>query len=483
MKKKSNPPEKAAGSRATDKGPAESEPVQSSAWVKGDATRAERKALGKLAREKAPLAAHAKLSIPRSGRDMIKVLEESNTGRLPELIPIRYGRMLASPFTFYRGSAALMALDLAHTPVSGFNVQACGDCHIQNFGVYATPERKLVVDINDFDETLPAPWEWDVKRLSASLVLAATASGYTSELGQDAAYRMAQAYREHIAELSTKSSLEVWYSHIQVDAILEMAMADTRRRLQSSIKDAIAKSSAEVLLEKLTVVTNGRIRFKDMPPLLCHMENYKVDQPAIEAFEDYRQSLPEDRRVLLDKFKLVDMARKVVGIGSVGTLCGVALLAGSDNDVLVLQTKEARPSVLEPYAGASKYSHHGQRIVIGQKLMQAASDIFLGWTTGRRNARQHFFVRQLRDVKIGVNTAYWSKSDYKIFPKVAGEILARAHARTGDPAVMRGYIGKNDAFDEAIASYGLEYARQTERDYAQFQKACKSGALKAQVLD
>lgn len=444
-------------------------------------TRAERKEAGKLARQKAPLQSHSKTMVVR--RDIVKVLEQSNKGRVPELIPVRYGRMLASPFTFYRGSASLMALDLARTQSSGITVQACGDCHIQNFGAFATPERKIVIDINDFDETLPAPWEWDVKRLAASLVLAASSNGFDADLGKEAAYQMTQSYREHIDELSKLTALEVWYSHIQLGKVLQASMSDTRRRLQEQLKSAIEKSSSEVIMEKMTVLSKGRLRFKDIPPLLCHIEDLRVDQEARHNFKHYRQSLPEDRRILLDKYELVDLARKVVGIGSVGTVCGVALLAGQENDALILQIKEARESVLEPYAGRSKYEHHGQRVVAGQKLMQAASDIFLGWTTGRKPEQRHFFVRQLRDVKIGVNTALWNKADFKTFPAIAGQILARAHARSSDASMMRGYLGKSDEFDEAIAHYALAYAKQTEHDYQQFVKACKSGLLKAQTLD
>ena len=457
--------------------------VESRLWIKSGASRAERKALGRAARLKVPRANQAKIMIRQSGRDITRVLEESNKGRVPELIPIRYGRMLTSPFTFFRGSAALMAQDLAGTPNSGFIVQACGDCHIQNFGVFATPERKIVVDINDFDETLPAPWEWDVKRLAASLVLAATANKFSAGLGQEAAFLMAQAYSRYMSELSQLSSLQVWYSHIEVDKAMGIAMSETRRRMQGLLKEGMAKSSIEVMMDKLTVKVDGQPRFKDIPPLLCHIEDWKVGHESKQAFDEYLKTLPEDRRVLLDNFKMVDLARKVVGIGSVGTVCGIVLLVGSDNDALILQIKEARKSVLEPYVGASKYSHQGQRVVCGQKLMQAASDMFLGWTTGRAPARRHFFVRQLRDVKIGVNTAYWSKQDFKVLPKLVGEILARAHARSGDAAVMLGYLGKSDAFAEAMAAYGADYAKQTERDYLQFVKACKAGILKAQPID
>lgn len=450
-------------------------------WIKSGASRSERKEFGKAAREKTPLAAHAKPMISAHERDVVRILEDSNIGRLPDLVPLRYGRMLASPFNFFRGSAALMARDLAGTPVSGFIVQACGDCHIHNFGAFATPERSIVIDINDFDETLPAPWEWDVKRLAASLVLAARERGFSEDLGREAAWRMAQGYRQHLNELSSMSALQVWYSKISAESFLSRIGADTRHRVEQSLKAAAQKSSTEVLTEKLTVVSNGRMRFKDIPPLLCHMDDVTLGEETMKAFEDYRSTLAEDKRILLDKFEMVDIARKVVGIGSVGTSCGVLLLAGAEKDVLVLQIKEARASVLEPYAGASKFPHHGQRVVLGQKLMQAASDMFLGWTTGRKPAQRHFYVRQLRDMKAGVNTAYWSKDDFKLNPVIAGEILARAHARAGDAAIMRGYLGKSEAFEDAIGKYGVAYAKQAERDYGVFVSACKTGLLKVQM--
>jgi uncharacterized protein (DUF2252 family) len=391
--------------------------------------------------------------------------------------------MLVSPFTFFRGSAALMAMDLSKTPNSGFVVQACGDCHIHNMGVFATPERKLVIDINDFDETLPAPWEWDVKRLATSLVLAAKNNGFSKELGREAARLMARGYREQLAKLSRLSALQVWYAHIEVDRVIGMSKDETRRRRSADIKSAVAKSSPEIMTQKMTLLSKGKLRFRDMPPLISHVEGLGAGKHEQKAFEDYRDSLPEDRRVLLDKFELVDVARKVVGVGSVGTMCGVLLLVNSQRDPLILQLKEARESVLAPYAGASKYEHQGQRVVAGQKLMQAMSDIFLGWTTARRSPHYHFYVRQLRDVKIGVNTALWSKQEFKLFPELAGEILARAHARSGDAALLSGYLGKSNDFDEAIADFGVAYAKQTEQDYLQFSYACKSGRLNAQTID
>lgn len=451
--------------------------------VKVGLSRAERKDLGKAARKNAPLSAHGNLHLRKTERDIICILEKSNEGRIKDLIPLRYGRMLASPFTFFRGTAAIMAMDLADTPSSGFRVQVCGDCHIQNFGAFATPERQIAIDINDFDETLPAPWEWDVKRLAASLVLAATTNGHSVETGQDAVMRMARGYREHIAALTELPFLDSWYSHISIDRALTLSKGAARQRRRRLIEAARAKSSPEVMMEKLTVVSGGRVRFKDMPPLIQHIDSVSADIAEKEAFEEYCKTLPDFVRVLLDKFELVDIARKVVGVGSVGTMCGVLLLSSSEQDTLILQIKEARKSVLEPYAGASPYAHCGQRIVNGQRLMQAASDFFLGWTSGHRPPYRQFFIRQLHDVKVGVNTALWGKEEFRSITPLVGEILARAHCRSGDPSVLRGYLGKGAEFDEALALYGARYARQTEIDYHAFVQACKSGRLKAHKLD
>ena len=445
-------------------------------------TKADRKKMGKLAREKCPIESHSAINIPTRGRDVIEIVEKSNDGRIKELVPIRYARMLQSPFTFFRGSAALMAADLAQTPSMGQFVQACGDCHLQNFGAFATPERNIVVDINDFDETLPAPWEWDVKRLATSYVLAAIDNKYDMDFGQEAAFIMAQSYREYMSELSKMSVMEVWYSHIHQDDLVDQVSPDTAKRALKIREDAVRKSSPELLMEKFTTSSDGSLRFKEMPPLLCHMEGVSAGLAEKEAFTEYLNTLSDDRRFLLEKFEVVDIARKVVGIGSVGTLCGVILLVSSEDDVLVLQIKEARKSVLEPFAGASRYTHHGQRIVQGQRLMQAASDIFLGWVTGIRKPFRHFFIRQLRDVKISANSALWSKRDFKVMAKAMGQILARAHARSGYPAVLNGYLGKSDEFETAIAAYALEYATQTSRDHMVFQKACKSGRLPVQDL-
>lgn len=457
--------------------------AEASAATKKTATKAERKELGKAARQVTPLESHAKTHLPLTGRDIIDVLEASNIGRVTELIPIRYGRMLVSPFTFFRGSAALMARDMVHTPNSGLIVQACGDCHIHNFGAFATPERRILIDINDFDETLPAPWEWDIKRLATSLVLAAITNDMPVEVGQDAAFRMARSYREFMAELSEMTHLEVWYSHIEANKLIELSKGEAKKRREKLLKEALEKSSPEVLMEKYVTSSSGKLRFKDIPPLLVHVEGVSAGELERQAFQAYSETLRDHRRILLDKYEMVDIARKVVGIGSVGTMCGVILLADSEEDILILQLKEARQSVLEPYAGKSTYKHNGERVVAGQKIMQAGSDAFLGWTTGPKPPHRHFYIRQLRDVKIGTNTVFWDKDDFKMVSPVAGKILARAHARSGDASFMRGYLGKSEKFEEAITAYATAYAKQTERDYHQFVRACKSGVLKTQSID
>ncbi len=443
--------------------------------------REERRNLGRSAWQKVPHAKQGIWKVPASTRDPLEILEASNADRVPELIPIRYGRMLASPFTFYRGSAAVMASDLSYTASSGIEVQCCGDCHILNFGAFATPERNIIVDMNDFDETLRGPWEWDVKRLATSLVLAARSSGFSDAFGRELAQVMGQAYREQMAEYSKMSILDVWYSRLDFQTMVDrITESELRKRSTKFLEDAIKKSSPETLLTKLTESDNGRVRFKDMPPLVYHSE--MLDRIGAEkaGFESYRQSLGEERRALLDKFEIVDIALKVVGIGSVGTRCFVVLLAGSEADVLILQVKEARPSVLEPYVGKSQFPNHGQRIVVGQKVMQSASDLFLGWTRGRGG--RHFYVRQLRDVKMSPNPAYWDKATLSRQSHIAGIILAKAHARSGDPAVLRGYLGKTDEFEIALSKFAVAYADQTEADHQRFVKACRSGKLKAEVI-
>src|SRR5262249_24796568 len=324
---------------------------------------------------------HAKWSPPAGRPDPIEVLQHSDRGRLPELLPIRYGRMRQSPFAFFRGSAALMAWDLSKTPATGIRVQACGDCHASNFGGFASPERRLLFDINDFDETLPAPWEWDVKRLAASIVLASRELGLNRKRCDDAVVTMAQSYREHMREYGTMRALEVWYSYMDAEVFVEEARSVAARKHWEQVEKNARLQTAEHIFPKIANVKNGRTRIVDQPPLMCHPRESDVEMKYIaKKFQEYRETLPAERRVILDRYHVVDVARKVVGVGSVGTRCAVALLMAGAHDPMLLQIKEALPSVLEPYAGKSRYANHGERVVTGQRMLQTASDVFLGWT-------------------------------------------------------------------------------------------------------
>lgn len=457
----------------TDEGPAEltDVPVFRS--------RDERLAEGRARREAVPRGSHAAWQPPAGRADPIDTLEASNRDRVPELVPIRYGRMLASPFTFLRGSAGLMASDLATTPASGFRVQACGDCHMLNFGLFATPERNLIFDINDFDETLPAPWEWDLKRLAVSFVVAARDAGLADEQGRNAAVACARNYRERLRDYSKMGPLEVWYDKLDIARLIETAPdAEARARREQTGEKARTRIG-EYLFPQISAPVGGRHRLVDQPPLLFHMQERDAESRAQEALKLYRESLPDERRVLFDRYSLADVAMKVVGIGSVGTRCFVALFFSADNKPLLLQFKEARSSVLEPYAGKSLYTNHGQRVVVGQRLMQSSSDIFLGWTRGRLGF--DYFGRQLRDMKMSVKDMDLTARTIISYADLCGWTLARAHAKSGDAAVLSGYLGKTDAFDEAIGDFALAYADQNERDHAALVAAVKAGRVQAIV--
>jgi uncharacterized protein (DUF2252 family) len=441
--------------------------------------RDERLAAGKALRDTVPRASHAKWKPPAKRRDPIDVLEESNRDRLPELVPIRYGRMLRSPFTFLRGSAGLMAYDLATLPNTGLRVQACGDCHLLNFGVFATPERNLVFDMNDFDETLPAPWEWDVKRLGTSFAVAARDNKCSDKEARDVAVECVRAYREHLRACSKKSPLEVWYEHLDMQTLIEMApSAETRKRREEMAAKA-RQRIGEYLLPKITTANGGQRRLVDQPPVMFHIAEKDIEKRFREGVEDYRLTLPDDRRVLFDRYTLEDFVVKVVGIGSVGTRCMVGLFVSAEGHPLLLQIKEACLSVLAPYAGKSVYENQGQRIVVGQRLMQSSSDIFLGWTHGRRG--YDFFVRQLRDMKFSLPVEGASAVQLKRYAGICGTILARAHARSGDAAKVSGYLGKTDTFDQALGEFSLAYADQTVRDHTALVTAVKTGRVKALV--
>jgi uncharacterized protein (DUF2252 family) len=438
---------------------------------------------GKKLRDKCPRQSHAVWKPPASRPDPIALLEESSQGRLPQLIPIRYGRMMQSPFTFFRGAALAMADDLSHTPASGLRVQACGDAHLLNFGGYATPERREIFDINDLDETLPAPWEWDVKRLSTSFVLACRNNGFSDDFGRDTAQACVRYYRHRMAEFSQMPVLDIWYSRTELKDLI--AMVEDPVALKRSTK-RLAKAKHGSLLEhefpRLTTMVENLPIIKDSPPLIYHWaeEAHKAFfAKAHKTFLSYRHSLEDDRRLLLDRFQVRDIAIKVVGVGSVGTFCAIALLLAAEKDPLFLQIKEARASVLERYAGKSIYSNHGQRVVVGARLMQSASDLFLGWTVGWEN--RHFYIRQLKDMKVKPMVEIFSKNTMMQYAKFCGWVLARAHARSGQPALINGYLGQSDKFDEAIADFSVAYADQSERDHAFLVSAVRKGRLQAVV--
>ena len=435
---------------------------------------------GKALRRAVPRAAHAGWRAPRDRADPIEILIASDKGRLRRLLPIRYGRMLVSPFAFYRGAAAIMASDLSTTPVSGLRVQACGDCHLLNFGGFATPERRIIFDTNDFDETLPAPWEWDVKRLATSFVVAGRDNRFGARDCRAAAVAAVRAYREHMVEYAGMPALQVWYESVDLIRYLETADDPQMRKLYlQPLRKAQALDAAREF-PKLAHQLRGTARITDDPPLIYHLaERNRPDfhRMVHAIIARYRASLPDERRVLFDRYRFADLAMKVVGVGSVGTRCAVALLLAAADDPLFLQVKEARTSVLEPYAGKSAYRHCGQRVVVGQRLMQTASDIFLGWTFGDQG--RHFYVRQLRDVKVKPLVATMKPRALLAYARLCGWALACAHARSGDPAALAGYIGRRDTFDTAIADFAVAYAEQNERDHAALVAAVRARRIEA----
>jgi uncharacterized protein (DUF2252 family) len=435
---------------------------------------------GKALREKVPRPSHAKWSAPSGRPDPIEVLRQSDRGRLPELLPIRYGRMRQSPFAFFRGSAAVMAWDLSKTPATGIRVQACGDCHAANFGGFASPERQLLFDINDFDETLHAPWEWDVKRLAASVVLASRELGLSEGRCEDSVLTMAQSYREHMREYAHMRALEVWYSRMDAEVFIEEAKTTTAKERWKQVENNARLQTAEHIFPKIADVINGRTRIVDRPPLVYHpRESDIIRKHVTQMFHAYRETLPAERLVILDRYHIIDVARKVVGVGSVGTRCAVALLMAGERDPMLLQFKEALPSVLEPYAGKSRYVNHGERVVTGQRMLQSASDVFLGWTHDAEG--RSYYFRQLRDMRMKIDLENMTKSDWIEYVEICGWTLARAHARTGDAAMIGGYLGRSEKFDAALAEFAVSYADQADRDHATLVKAIRAGRLKAQT--
>ena len=457
-------------------------------------TPVERAALGKSARKQAPRRRLANWEPSTDRADPVELLEAQGATRVPELVPIRYGRMLASPFAFYRGSAAIMAADLAPSPTSGLTVQACGDAHLSNFGLFASPERTLVFDLNDFDETLPGPWEWDLMRLCASLAIAGRHNGFSEDERRKIVRGAAGAYRRTIGELAAKPNLEVWYTRSDVRSGLPRlrAMLDKKgvAQVEKGVKKAMSKDRAQAAA-RLTHVVDGQLRIVHDPPLVVPIEHLvSADEAAAfgEAMhgmvKGYRRTLTGARRRLLETFRFVHVARKVVGVGSVGTRAWIVLMMGRDEqDALLLQAKEAQASVLAPFVGASRFAQQGQRVVEGQRLMQASSDIFLGWhrTTGIDGVARDFYVRQLRDWKGSWDPQTMSPNVMEVYGHVCGGILARGHARSGDRIAIASYLGSGTNADVAIADFAEAYADQNERDFAALQDAVRAGRVTAET--
>jgi len=456
---------------------------------------AERVARGKAARKEVPRAGHALFEPLSTRADPVELLERQARTRVPELVPIRYGRMLVSPFTFYRGAAMIMAHDLAATPRSGLTVQCCGDAHLSNFGVFASPERALVFDVNDFDETLPGPWEWDVKRLAVSMLIAARDNGFRAKEQERVVLDSVARYRTAMAEFAGMKNLEVWYARLDVASALQEYGPQFKPKMVKRTEKAVAKARTKDSLtafSKLTHVVDGTPRIVDESPLIVPIDQLDEGHERGEMFDalhtllrGYRESLEFDRRVLLEGFDLTDLARKVVGVGSVGTRAWIALMLGRDGqDPLFLQMKEAEASVLEEFLGPSGFSNHGQRVVVGQRLMQAASDIFLGWLhveSGLDDNPRDFYVRQLKDWKGSAEIEQMVPDGMAAYGQLCGWTLARAHARSGDRIAIAAYLGTGDSFDRAILEFSKAYADQNERDYIELTEAVNSGKIKAEA--
>lgn len=445
----------------------------------------ERRERGRAARKRTPRSSHSELPDPPGRADPVRLLEEQNATRLPWLVPIRHQRMSVSAFTFYRGSARIMAADLASTPRSGLDVQLGGDAHLSNFGAYASPERQLVFDANDFDETLRGPWEWDLKRLATSFHIAGLDNDLPESACREAARASVRAYREAMADFAAMGRLELWYDYATIDhirSIRDLDSAELQKRLDRFERKAERKTSLQAL-DKLTVEVDGRRRIRSDPPVLFPLSELPAEYgpdvlqgATAAAFEDYKETLNDDRRWLLDGYHLVDMGVKVVGVGSVGTRCLILLLQGRDReDPLFLQAKEAGPSVLEEHLGPGRYAHHGQRVVEGQRMVQAQSDIFLGWTTG--GAAVEFYMRQLRDWKGSAETDGATSNQLAFYARICGHTMARGHARSGDPVALSAYMGKGDNLDRAIGSFAEAYAERNAQDYAAFRAAIDDGRI------
>jgi uncharacterized protein (DUF2252 family) len=439
---------------------------------------AERMEMGRSRQTAVPLAAHAEWN-PPADRDMVGLIEASNNGRVPGLIPIRHQRMQVSAFTFYRGAPAVMSYDLAQTPASGINAQLCGDCHISNFGMYASPERNLVFDLNDFDETLPGPFEWDIKRTVASIVIAAQNAGLTEKDARKAVLEALRIYREKINELAYRSYLDTWYSRIEADVFLDMVKKKHQKTAATQLARVQEKNRLKAF-NKLTTMVDGERRIVHDPPLIHRLNKQEegVREAIRELFTAYYESLDDSRKRLLSRYRFMDVAHKVVGVGSVGTRCFISFWQGvDDGDPLFLQVKQARTSLLEPYLGRSEYAHSGQRVITGQRLMQATTDIFLGYG---QIGEETYFIRQLYDMKGSVNLETIPAPYLKRYAGLCGAVLARAHARSGDAAQIAGYLGNTDEFDQALLAFAFRYAAQNNVDWADFRQAVDNGRLPAQ---
>jgi uncharacterized protein (DUF2252 family) len=451
----------------------------------------ERIARGKAARAEVPRRSHASWEPSPVRPSPIDLLEEQAKTRVPELVPIRYGRMLISPFTFFRGAAYLMAADLAGMPRTGLHAQLCGDAHLSNFGAYAAPDRRLVFDMNDFDETLPGPFEWDLKRLVASFAVAGRDRGFDADRRTPIDLAVSRSYRQAMARFAEMGTMDVWYSRVDIEELFSRFSSEVsgkaRERAERNVAKARTKDSLAAF-NKLTHIVDGEPRIRSNPPLIVPVSELMTGDQQLEAarqiIRKYRETLLADRHHLLERFRLVDAARKVVGVGSVGTRAYILLFLGRDDrDPLFLQMKEAQPSVLEPFLGKSEFGNHGQRVVEGQRLMQAASDVLLGWihVTGLDDAERDFFIRQLWDSKGSALVDVMEPKTMEVYARLCGQTLARAHARSGDSVAISSYLGTSDTFDQALATFAEAYADQNERDYRTLKAAAEAGAIEVQT--
>jgi uncharacterized protein (DUF2252 family) len=444
--------------------------------------RSERFEKGKQISKSCPRSSHAKWKAPANRPDPVELIIESNKGRIPKLIPLRHGRMGISPFTFYRGAALNMASDLAFTPATGMNVQACGDAHLCNFGGFATPERNVIFSINDLDETLPASWEWDVKRLAASFVVASRNNNLSDDIARNAVLECVRSYRENMMIFSEMRTMELWHYSLGPDQLIsKLKDPELKRRGLKRLEKERGRSIAEEIFPQIVKGSGNSTFIKDQLPSIFHWENHlpgEVVQETVDTFEIYKKSLPPGFSHLLNRYQVKDVVIKVVGVGSVGTACWIVLLMTGDGDPLFIQAKEARKSVLEAYAGKSIYPNNGQRVVYGYRLLQPFSDPFLGWSAGQGG--RHLFFRQLRDIKISIKVETFGKSEMLSYADWCGQALALSHARSGDSAMLSGYMGSNDTFDQAIAEFSFAYADQNEKDHNSLLKAIKSGKIEAE---